>query len=182
MLLSKLVVAVSALAFAGASNAVAPFDSAPNFAPKLVKLDDSLGKGFEWNKPLPCGANRAPVKVKFDKVYPNSKDSYLPVAKMWLYTGETGDPSQQFAAAVLRAPTDRWNLNGLAWLEKVPAPTSEGTGYGPADLSRPMTLDFAWTTDGVVSVSFDGEYVKRATLDKPIKGIGVGGSFAKFEF
>ena len=181
MLLSKFVVALTALASAGAPDTATPFKSTPDFAPKSVKLDDRHGMGFHWNKKLPCGANRATVTVKFDAAYTSVRTADAPVAKVWLHS-ETGDASEQWAGAAFKAPTDRWKLNAVSWLEKVTGSKTEGPGYVPADLSRPVQIDLAWTADGVVSVDFGGEFVKKVTLDKPVTEIGVGGSWAKFEF
>ncbi len=57
MLLGKTGLLLLVLPFAEPANSVAPFDSVHGFAPATVKFDDLHGKGFAWNKPLPCGAN-----------------------------------------------------------------------------------------------------------------------------
>ena len=185
MLLSKIAIAMSAFAITGQENPagnLTPFNPVRGFAPQLVNFDDQHGKGFDWDKTLPCGANRATVTVKFVRAYPSEKGLQLPVAKIWLHSGTPGDASEQFIAAVLKAPTDTYQLNAQAWLEKVTVSASEGPGYAPADLSRPVQIDFAWTPSGVVTVNFDGEYSKHITADKPITRIGISGSWAKFEF
>lgn len=176
--------AVAVLALTGQPpNMAAPFDPLPNFAPAAVRFNDTEGKGFEWNKNLPCGTNRATVTVKFQQAYASSKGT-APVAKVWLHSGEAGDPSEQWISAVLKAPTDSWKLNGMAWLEKVDASNKSETagGYGPADLNKPVQLDFTWARDGAITVKFGDEFVKRAKSDKPITSIGLGGSWSKFEF
>ena len=162
-----------------ASGEMAPFDPIPGFAPASVSFDDEQGKGFEWNKELPCGANRATVTVKFDKAYAGSQ---LPVAKVWLHSGALGDASEQWIAATIKAPTDPYKLNAEAWLSIDTHSGSDGPGFAPAELDRPLQIDFAWTPDGVVSVNFGGDYVKHVSTNKPITGIGLGGSWAKFEF
>jgi hypothetical protein len=164
-------------------NTAAPYYAVPRFAPPIVSFDDHKGKGYEWNKRLPCGANRATVSVKFHKAYLNPKGS-APVAKVWLHSGSSSDASEQWISAVLKAPTDTWKLNGMAWLEKVDANNISETagGYGPADLNKPMQIDFAWTRDGAVTVKFGDEFVKRAKSDKTITSMGLGGSWSKFEF
>lgn len=178
----KSLVLLSALTLA-APKGVVSFDPIEGFAPQSVSFDDRPGKGFEWNKPLPCGANRATVTVKFDKAYARNSAGQAPVAKVWLHSGQPGETSEQWIAAVLKAPTDTWKLNALAWLEKVTGTASESAGgYMPADLNRPLRIDFAWTNEGVVSVSFGGEFLKQAVANKPITGIGFGGSWAKFDF
>jgi hypothetical protein len=185
MLLSKIAIAMSAFAITGQTSPagnLAPFDPVQGFAPQFVNFDDPHGKGFDWDKALPCGANRATVTVKFVRAYPAEKNLRLPVAKIWLHSGTPGDASEQFIAAVLKAPTDTYQLNALAWLEKVTVSASEGPGYAPADLSRPVLIDLAWTPDGVVTVNFGGEYSKHVTADKPITRIGISGSWAKFAF
>jgi hypothetical protein len=185
MLISKFVIAMSALAFSGQANSAEKspsFDPFQAFAPQSVNFDDQHGKGFDWDKQLPCGANRATVTVKFIKAYPSEKYLHLPVAKIWLHSGTPGGASEQWIAAVLQAPTDIYQLNAQAWLEKATQSTTEGPGIAPADLSHPVQVDFAWTSDGVVTVNFGGEYLKHVTSDKPITGIGLGGSWAKFEF
>src|SRR4051812_8186953 len=105
MIFKNFIVAASTLASGGATVTGTPFDQAPSFAPQSIKLDDPFGKGFHWNKRLPCGANRATVTVKFNKSYPNETGE-APLAKVWLHSGEAGDSSEQWAAAVLKAPTD----------------------------------------------------------------------------
>jgi hypothetical protein len=177
--------ALLVLALAGQQpNIAAPFEAVPNFAPPKLGFNDAQGKGFEWEKKLPCGSNHATVTVRFEKAYPSIKGNLAPVAKVWLHSGESGDPSEQWISAVLKAPTDTWKLNAMAWLEKVDADHKSETagGFGPADLNKPVNLDFTWTRDGAVTVKFGDEFVKHAKSDKPITGFGLGGSWSKFEF
>ncbi len=184
MLRWTLVVGLSLLSCAGsaiASNEMAQFDPVQGFAPASVSFDDRLGKGFQWNKELPCGANRATVTVKFVRAYSNDMGQ-MSVAKVWLHSGNPGDISEQWIAATIKAPTDLHKLNAAVWLSKVSQSESLGPGYAPADLNKTMQVDFAWTSNGVVGVDFGGEYVAHVTTDKPITGIGLGGSWAKFEF
>jgi hypothetical protein len=161
---------------------MAPFDPVQGFAPRSVKFDDRLGKGFDWRKDLPCGANRATVTVKFEKSYPSDRGLEIPVAKVWLRTKGESDDTVQWIAAVLKGPTDTYQLNAMAWLEKVYPGAHEGPGMAPADLSHPTQIDFAWTPDGVVTVNFGGEYVKHVKADQPITAIGLTGSWSKAEF
>src|SRR5215469_8719625 len=115
-ILLSFLLASTSQAYAGPE--ATPFDPVQDFAPQSLKFDDPQGKGFTWDKSLPCGANRATVLVKFDHAYPSSKGMHLPVAKIWLHTGTPGDSSEQWIAAVLKGPTDRYKLNAQAWLEK----------------------------------------------------------------
>ena len=183
MLLSQSMIFVSALFLPGPAGGTASFDQIHDFAPRSVSFDDRPGKGFEWTKRLPCGANRATVTVKFEKTYSGPTGRQMPVGKIWLHSGEKDEPSEQWIAAVLKAPTDSWKLDALTWLEKVTDTKSESAGgYAPADLTRPLQITFAWTRDGVIDVDFGGEFVKRVVTDKPITSIGLGGSWSKFEF
>lgn len=178
--LSLVLLACTAPSYAGVE--MPPFDPVAGFAPRAVNFDDQQGKGFSWNKNLPCGANRASVTVKFDKAYHSAKGINQPVAKIWLHAGQPGDVSEQFISAVVKGPTDAYGLNAQAWLEKATRTGNDGPGFAPADLDKPMRFDLAWTPDGVVTVSFNGEYQKHITADKPINSIGLGGSWSKFEF
>jgi hypothetical protein len=165
---------------ASATAQMSAFDPTQGFAPTLVNFDDPSGKGFTWEKSLPCGANRATVTVRFKRAYQSG--TIMPVAKVWLHSGKSGDPSEQWIAAVLKAPTDTYKLDAMEWLEKVVGSQSEGPGYAPANLSGPLQIDFAWTSDGVVSVNFGGEFVKYIKTNEPISDIGLSVSWAKFEF
>lgn len=165
---------------ASAATEMGAFEPIPAFAPASVIFDDPNGKGFVWEKTLPCGANRAAVTLKFDRAYVGAHD--LPVAKVWLHTVQAGSLPEQWIAAVVKAPTDTYRLNALEWLEKDTTSGNDGPGYLPADLTRPLQIDFAWTPDGVVSVNFGGEMVKRITTNSSIDKIGLAVSWAKFEF
>src|ERR1700733_14752112 len=96
---------------ASATTPMSAFDPIQGFAPPSVNFDDPNGKGFTWKKILPCGANRATVTVRFKRAY--QSDRNMPVAKVWLHSGKTGDPSEQWIAAVLKAPTDTYKLNAM---------------------------------------------------------------------
>jgi hypothetical protein len=183
MLRSIFLVTLSLLAFAersSASTEVTAFESVQGFAPSSVNFDDPRGKGFNWDKSLPCGANHATVTVKFKRAYPSGDN--MPVAKVWLHSAKTEDVPEQWIAAVLKAPTDTYKLNAMEWLEKLEGSVVEGPGYAPADLNIPLQIDFAWTSDGVVSVNFGGDIVKHVTTKTPITDIGLSVSWAKFEF
>lgn len=176
-------IAMSLLAISQPAPAVADmgaFEPVQTFAPTSVIFDDPQGKGFTWEKTLPCGTNRATVTLKFDRAYLGPKE--WPVAKVWLHSVKTESIPEQWIAAVVKAPTDTYKLNALVWLEKDTASGNDGPGYAPADLSSPLQIDFAWTPDGVVSVSFGGEIVKRITTSTTIDRIGLAVSWAKFEF
>lgn len=165
---------------AWAATEMGTFEPVQAFAPASVIFDDPTGKGFVWDKTLPCGANRATVTLKFDKAYSNAHK--LPVAKVWLHTMQTGSEPEQWIAAVVKAPTDTYRLNALEWLEKDTDSENDGPGYVPADLTSPLQIDLAWAPDGVVSVNFGGEFVKRIETSGSIDKIGLAVSWAKFEF
>jgi hypothetical protein len=156
------------------------FEPIQAFAPASVIFDDPTGKGFVWDKALPCGVNRATVTLKFHKAYVN--EHKLPVAKVWLHTAQTRSDPEQWIAAAVKAPTDTYRLNALEWLEKDTDSENDGPGYAPADLTSPLQIEFAWTPDGVVSVNFGGEFVKHIRTSGSIDKIGLAVSWAKFEF
>jgi hypothetical protein len=145
-----------------------------------MRFDDKIGKGLDWSKSLPCGANHASVTVNFKKAYPN--ESHMPVAKVWLHAEKTANSPEQWIAAAFSAPTDVHHLNSIEWLEKVQGAESVGPGYAPADLSGPLHVDLSWNKAGVVSVSFGDNIVKHVTSESPITEIGVSVSWANFEF
>jgi len=181
MLLSEIALALSALAAANLPDPAATFVPSRDFAPSSVSFNDKEGKGFEWSKRLPCGANRATVTVRFDEGYPRYPQTSL--GKIWLHSGNKGSESERWMAASILSPTDRWKLNGLAWLERATSTDREALGgYGPVELNKPLRIDFAWTPEGVVNVSFGGEFAKHGTMSGAITEIGVGGSLAKFAF
>ncbi len=162
---------------------MAPFDPVPGFAPRSIVFDDSRGKSDMWTKELPCSANRASVTVKFDKAY--HSDNWAPVAKVWLNAmkpNELTDATSPTVAAVVKAPTDAFRLNAWVWVEKVLGADSDGGGYSPADLNTPMQIDLAWTPSGDVTINFGGEFEKQMSIGKPVVGIEVAVSWAKFEF
>jgi len=181
MLLSEIALALSALTSAGLPDPAVTFVPLRDFAPSSVSFNDKEGKGFEWSKRLPCGANRATVTVRFDEGYPRYPQTSL--GKIWLHSGQKGSESEQWMAASILPPTDRWKLNGLAWLEHATNDDREALGgYGPVELNKPLRIDLAWTQEGVVNVSFGGEFAKHGTMSGAITDIGVGGSLAKFAF
>ena len=183
MLRNAFTIAVPFLAMlqpALAATEMGTFEPVQAFAPASVVFDDPHGKGFSWEKALPCGANRAAVTLKFDRAYLGVHD--LPVAKVWLHTVQAGNVPEQWIAAVVKAPTDAYKMNALEWLEKDTASGNDGPGYAPADLNSPLQINFAWTSDGVVSVNFGGEFAKQITTSTPIDRIGLAVSWAKFEF
>ena len=186
MLQCKSAVALLVLSCAGkaiAEDEMAPFDPVPDFAPHAIVFDDAQGKSQMWAKPLPCNVNRATVTVKFDKAYLNNK--WAPVAKVRLTPlnpDQAAGASAPTVAAVFKAPTDAFRLNAWVWVERVVGAQSDGQGYAPADLDRPMTIDLAWTPDGAVTVNFGGEFQKRMSIGKPVAGIELAVSWAKFEF
>src|SRR3984885_15987899 len=102
---------------ASATAQLSAFDPTQGFAPTLVNFDAPSGKGFTWEKSLPCGANRATVTVRFKRAYQSG--TIMPVAKVWLHSGKSGDPSEQWIGGVLKAPTDTYKLDAMEWLEKV---------------------------------------------------------------
>lgn len=181
MLLSEIAIALSALTAANLPDPAVTFVPLRDFAPASVSFNDKEGKGFEWSKRLPCGANRATVTMRFDEGYPKYPQASL--GKIWLHTGAKGSASEQWMAASVMSPTDRWKLNGLAWLEHATSDDREAMGgYGPVELNKPLRIDLAWTEDGVVNVSFGGEFSKHGKMAGAITEIGVGGSLAKFAF
>jgi hypothetical protein len=101
---------------------------------------------------------------------------------MPLKQGAGPDASSSSVAAVVKAPTDAFNLNAMVWVEKVTGQQSDGQGVAPADLSTPMQIDLAWTPDGDVTVNFGGEFQKRMPVGKPVARIELAVSWAKFEF
>lgn len=178
--LSKFAFALSAMTVSAPPDP-AGFVPHRNFAPTIVAFDDRTGKGYEWTKPLPCGANRATVMVRFDQGYPKFPQASL--GKIWLHSGVKDSPTERWIAASLKSPTDRWKLDGLAWLEDATnAERKTVGGYGPVELNKPLRIDLAWTADGIVTARFGGEFSKQASMGGPITDIGVGGSLAKFAF
>ncbi|HUE64483.1 MAG TPA: hypothetical protein VMO78_08920 [Rhizomicrobium sp.] len=166
-----------------ADTEMAPFAPVLGFAPHSIVFDDVRGKSETWAKELPCGANRASLTVKFDKAY--HSDKWAPVAKVRLTSlkhNEVADEKSPSLAAVIKAPTDAYKLNAWVWIEKVLDADSGGQGYAPADLNAPMQIDLAWTPNGDVTVNFAGEYEKQMSMGKPVAGIEVAVSWAKFEF
>jgi hypothetical protein len=148
--------------------------------PAKISFDDQLGKGLEWSRELPCGANHASVTLTFRRTYP--ADSNLPVAKVWLHGEANGDIPEQWVAAAFSAPTDAHKLNSIEWLEKVEGSVGTGPGYAPADLSKAVRIDLNWTPDGLVTVNFGDDVVKHITTTAKITEIGLSVSGAKFEF
>jgi hypothetical protein len=171
------------LVSAGSANGddeMAPFDPLPGFAPRSIVLEDSRGtRSGIWVKDLPCSANRASVTVKFDKAYQSTDNHWMPVAKVIL---GPHSPHDTVAAAVIKAPTDAFGLNGMVWLEKDTGPQAVGPGIAPTDLHTPMKINIAWTPTGEVSANFGGDVHERVSLDRPINEIAVSVSWAKFEF
>jgi hypothetical protein len=164
----------------GAAATAADFNSVDGFAPSFIKADDPVGKGFNWTKNLPCGANHATLQVRFKATYPSGE--HMPVAKVWLHSPKTDVAPEQWIAAVLKAPTDPYKLNAMEWLEKVEDSAGQGPGFAPADLNSPVQLDFGWSPDGVVTVNFGDGIVKYVTATSPITELGLSVSWAKFEF
>jgi hypothetical protein len=163
-----------------ASAEEADFNSSQGFAPPYINANDPVGKGFNWSKNLPCGANHATLSVRFKGAYPSG--DHMPVAKVWLHSAKTDDAPEQWIAAVLKAPTDIHNLNALEWLEKVEGSTGQGPGLAPADLDSTVQLDFVWTSDNIVTVDFGDNIVKHVKATSPLTDIGLSVSWAKFEF
>jgi len=166
-----------------ADDEMAPFNPMPGFAPHMIAFDDPHGQSDMWTKELPCSANRATVTVKFDKAY--HSDKWAPVAKVRLSPlkpNQVADATSPTVAAVFKAPTDTFKLNAWVWVEKVMGADSDGQGYSPADLGAPMQIDLAWTQNGDVTISFGGEFEKRMSIGKPVAGIALAVSWAKFEF
>jgi hypothetical protein len=166
-----------------ADDEMAPFDPVPDFAPRSIVFDDSRGKSDMWAKALPCSANRATVTVKFDKAY--HSDKWAPVAKVRLSPlkpDAVAEATSPTLAAVVKAPTDAFRLNAWIWIEKVLGANSDGQGYAPADLNKPMQIDLAWTPTGDVTINFGGEYEKQMSIGKPVASIEMAVSWAKFEF
>jgi hypothetical protein len=187
MLRGKIVIVFSAIAYVGNASAAVdmqPFDPVPGFAPPSIILDDPYGKSSMWIRNLPCGANRATVTIKLDKVYPNNR--WLPVAKIRLFPPSAGagaDVSGTDIAAVVKAPTDRFGLNGLVWMERqISSRFQEGAGMAPEDLRAPLQINLAWTPDGLVKANFGGEFDKGMIFSEPISRIVLSVSWAKFEF
>jgi hypothetical protein len=182
MLRIQLLVALS-LAVATPGTALAQesgIGSAETFAPRDIVGDDPVGKGFNWNKTLPCGVNHATLTLRFKGAYPSG--DHMPVAKVWLHSAKTGSAPEQWIAAVLKAPTDVHNLNALEWLERVEGSVGQGPGLAPADLNGAVQLEFSWTSDGTVSVDFGDNILKHVTANAPLTDIGLSVSWAKFEF
>ncbi|MBA2588301.1 MAG: hypothetical protein H0U98_06715 [Alphaproteobacteria bacterium] len=173
---TSLLIAACLLASSGTLGAFAQ----TSIHPAKISFDDQLGKGLEWSRELPCGANHASVTLTFRRIYPADKN--LPVAKIWLHGEKNGDVPEQWVAAAFSAPTDALKLNSIEWLEKVEGSVGEGPGYAPADLSKAVHVDLNWTPDGLVTVNFGDDIMKHITTTAKITEIGLSVAGAKFEF
>jgi hypothetical protein len=142
-----------------AANARMPsFEPVVGFAPKSILYDEPGGEYDTWTKQFPCSVNSASVTVKFYKTNYHAK--WQPLARIMFYSGNSTDGHEPYtwAAATVRGP---WGNEGpytfVAWDQRDTDGKFHGSTYGSAavDLSKPVQIEFSWTGEGAVTVSFN---------------------------